>query len=318
MPLEKLREYRGTNPKPADFDAYWEEALAELHAVDPKLELIPSDFKTPGSECFEMYFTGTGGARIHGRVVRPKNAKATPLLLTYHGLGGDAGGWCNFFGYAADGGFTCVGLDCRGQRGTSEEVGRRTGSSQGGTFFGRGMLDGAKNIYYRDVYLDVARIAELAMAFDWVDRSKVAVKGGSQGGGLTLVCAGLVKGINRIAPVYPYLCDYRRVWDMDLDVAAYDGLRDYLRTYDPRHEHVDEFFTTLGYIDAQFFAERITAKVLMGTGLMDTICPPSTQFAAYNRIKSEKKMVLYPDYGHEMLRGHEEIVYQYMLEMLEK
>ena len=60
----------------------------------------------------------------------------------------------------------------------------------------------------------------------------------------------------------------------------------------------------LGYIDVQHLASRIKADVLMGTALMDQICPPSTQFAAYNKIRSKKEMILYPDFGHEELPGY--------------
>ena len=62
-------------------------------------------------------------------------------------------------------------------------------------------------------------------------------------------------------------------------------------------------FTRLGYIDVQHLAPRIRANLLMVTGLMDDTCPPSTQFAAYNKVQSPKQMVLYPDYGHENLPG---------------
>ena len=50
MPLEELKEYKGVNPKPADFDEYWEKALAEMNAVDPKVEFIKSEFEIPGVE----------------------------------------------------------------------------------------------------------------------------------------------------------------------------------------------------------------------------------------------------------------------------
>ena len=86
-------------------------------------------------------------------------------------------------------------------------------------------------------------------------------------------------------------------------VGAYEELRTYFRHFDPRHEHTHETFTRLGYIDNQHLAHRIQAEVLMAVGLMDTICPPSTQFAAYNKIGSEKDMTLYPDFGHEDLPG---------------
>ena len=54
---------------------------------------------------------------------------------------------------------------------------------------------------------------------------------------------------------------------------------------------------------------------MMGVGLMDTICPPSTQFAAYNKIESEKDLRVYPDFGHEMLPGHSDAVFQFMSEL---
>ena len=81
---------------------------------------------------------------------------------------------------------------------------------------------------------------------------------------------------------------------MDLSVAAYEELRTYFRYYDPCHEREDEIFTKLGYIDVKNIAKRIRAEVLMGTGLMDSVCPPSTQFAAYNRITSPKTSYYYP------------------------
>ena len=39
MPLEKLKEYKGINPRPADFDKYWDESIAEMNALDPRLQL---------------------------------------------------------------------------------------------------------------------------------------------------------------------------------------------------------------------------------------------------------------------------------------
>jgi len=48
---------------------------------------------------------------------------------------------------------------------------------------------------------------------------------------------------------------------------------------------------------------------------MDTICPPSTQFAAYNKITAPKSVVIYPDFGHEGLPGHSEIVFQFLRQL---
>ena len=76
FPWEKLVTYQGTNPRPADHDAYWDTALTEMRALDPQVELVPAEFQAPFAECFHMYFTGVGGARVHAKLLRPKNAAA--------------------------------------------------------------------------------------------------------------------------------------------------------------------------------------------------------------------------------------------------
>ena len=126
---------------------------------------------------------------------------------------------------------------------------------------------------------------------------------------------GLEPRINRAAPVYPFLSDYKRVWDMDLDQHAYEELRSFFRHHDPRHEREDAIFEKLGYIDIANLAPRVKSIVKMATGLMDDICPPSTQYAAYNRLTCEKSHVLYPDFGHEYLPDFDDITFQFMLEM---
>jgi cephalosporin-C deacetylase len=153
------------------------------------------------------------------------------------------------------------------------------------------------------------------MALPEVDPKRVGAKGGSQGGGLTLACAALEPRIVRAAPVFPFLCDYQRVWEMDLARDAYEELDYYFRRFDPTHERENEIFTRLGYIDVQHLADRIDASVLMTTCLMDTVCPPSTQFAAYNKIRSPKEMVIYPDFAHEELPGNRDRIFEYLSAM---
>lgn len=313
MPLEKLKEYMGTNPKPKDFDEYWQRALNEMNSTDPNTELIPADFKSPVAECYDLYFTGVKGARIHAKLLKPKNIdKPTPAILSFHGYAGDSGDWYGFLGYAASG-FTIAALDCRGQGGLSEDKGGVKGNTLHGHII-RGLDDpDPDNLLFRNIFLDTAMLAKIVMDLPFVDRNRIGAMGGSQGGGLTIACAALVPEIKRLSPCYPFLSDYKRVWEMDLAKDAYAELRDYFRRFDPRHLREEEIFTKLGYIDIQHLAERIRGEVLMATGLMDTVCPPSTQFAAYNKIKSKKNVIIYPDYGHEYIPGFEDIKYQFML-----
>ena len=100
---------------------------------------------------------------------------------------------------------------------------------------------------------------------------------------------------------------------LDQAKDAYEELSLYFRAFDPRHERAAAVFDKLGYIDVQFLAPRIRAEVLLYVGLMDAVCPPSTQFAAYNKITSKKDLVIYPDFAHESLPGEAERTFNFML-----
>ena len=312
--VDELLQYQGSTPCPKDFDAYWARALQEMRDTDPQVELVPAPFHTESADCFDLFFTGVKGARIHAKLLIPKGcAKPCPAVLQFHGYSGYAGNWNDKLNFVAEG-FVVAALDCRGQGGLSEDVGGVRGNTLHGQFI-RGLEDpDAENLLMRNIMLDTAELARIVMALPQVDETRVGAMGASQGGGLTLACASLVPEIRRVAPQYPFLSDYRRVWEMDLDVDAYQELREYFRMYDPRHEREREIFEKLGYIDIQNMTKWIQGTVLMATGLQDTICPPSTQFAAYNRITAPKSVLFYPDYGHEWLRDHDDIVFQFMLE----
>lgn len=313
MPLEQLKEYTGRNPRPADFDAYWDRALQELDATDPQIELIPSAFQTPQVDCFDLYFTGVRGARIHAKYVRPKHAaERHPAVVQFHGYSGNAGDWQDKLAYASLG-FSVLSMDCRGQGGSSEDVGGIKGNTYQGHII-RGLDDHPDNLLFRHIFLDTAQLARIALGLPEVDPERVYAIGASQGGALTIACASLEPRIKKLAPIYPFLSDYKRVWEMDLAKDAYQELQTYFRYFDPLHEREDEIFTKLGYIDLQHLAGRIQGETLMFVGLMDSICPPSTQFAAYNKITAPKKLVIYPDYGHEFLPGCGDKTMQFLLE----
>lgn len=299
LPVSELYRYTGRNERPDDFDAYWDRAIAEMESLGAECTLTPARFVFPNVECFDLVFTGVGGARIHCRYARPaKREEPLPAVCMFHGYSGDCGSFSSMLHFVAAG-FAVASMSCRGQGGLSEDPASVKGNTLHGHII-RGLADpNPDKLYYRNVFLDTAQLARIVMAMPEVDASRVCATGGSQGGGLTLACAALTPNLFRAAPRCPFLCDYRRVWEMDLDVDAYAELREYFRHSDPRHEREAEIFTRLGYIDNQFLAPRIQAEILMFTGLMDPICPPSTQFAAYNRITSSKRVLLYPDFFHE-------------------
>jgi cephalosporin-C deacetylase len=311
LPIEQLLEYQGRNPKPADFDPFWDKALAEMNAVDADVELQVHSIDADFAECFELRFTGVGGARVFAKYVRPaKTNGPVPCVLQFHGYGGASEQeWSNLLSWAARG-YAVASLDCRGQGGKSEDVGGVKGNTQNGLII-RGLDDSPEKLYFRSVFLDTAQLAKVVASFDEVDGNRLGAMGGSQGGALTLACAALAP-IKRAAPVFPFLSDYQRVWEMDLAVGAYAELKSFFRQFDPRHERENAIFERLGYIDIQHLMPRVIGEVLMAVGLMDTICPPSTQFAAFNKISTPKNYVLYPDFGHEGLPGFADLTWKFM------
>ncbi|MBN2210467.1 MAG: alpha/beta fold hydrolase [Sedimentisphaerales bacterium] len=303
MPLEKLKVYQGTNPRPDDFDAYWDAGLAEMHALDPAVELRPAAFTCPFADCFDLYYTGVRNARIHAKYVRPKKLSGPiPAVVKFHGYGGSAGEWFDLLPFAAAG-LAAAAMDCRGQFGASTFTnGVVSHYYRGHIISGLEDPDPA-NLTFRHVFLDAAQLAGLLMDRPEVDAGRVGVFGGSQGGGLTLACAALEPRVKKLVSLFPFLSDYRRAWDMDLATGAYEEIKSFFRYYDPNHKRENDIFTRLGYIDVQHLAPRIQGQTLMVTALMDTICPPSTQFAAYNKINAPKDMIFYPDFAHEFLPG---------------
>ena len=125
----ELFQYQGSSPCPADIDEYWDRALAEMAAVDAQVELVPSDFQVPFAECYDLWFTGVKGARVHAKYLRPKNIeKPGPAIVQFHGYSGSCGDWWDKLAYVQSG-FCIAAIDCRGQGGQSEDVGGVKGNT---------------------------------------------------------------------------------------------------------------------------------------------------------------------------------------------
>jgi cephalosporin-C deacetylase len=314
MPLEELRQYKGISPRPEDVDMFWDEAVEEMKNVHPKLVLKRAAFQCGFADCFDMYFDGVGGARIYAKYVKPKmQAEKQPALVKFHGYSRCSGDWFDLLPYAAEG-FHIAAMDCRGQAGKSQDNGVVNGNTLEGHII-RGLEDGPQHLLYRSIFLDAAQLAGILMDMPEVDEERVGCFGLSQGGALTLACASLEPRIKLAAAQYPFLCDFRRVWEMDLDINAYREMQNWFKKTDPLHEREKEFFDTLSYIDLQNIVHRIKGRVLMITALMDEYCPPSTQFAAYSKIKAQKDMLIYPDFGHEYLFKVSDKIFGFMLDL---
>ncbi len=82
-------------------------------------------------------------------------------------------------------------------------------------------------------------------------------------------------------------------------MAFFDLSLDQLQTYKPPRNEPDDFDAFWRDFDGVNFATRANASALFSTALMDTTCPPSTVFAAYNYYAGPKQIMVYEFNQHD-------------------
>ena len=299
LPYDELVTYKPPRNEPADFDAFWQATLAEAreHALNP--QFVPYDLGLKTLDVFDASFAGYGGQEIKGWLLLPRRREGKlPCVVEYIGYGGGRGSPLNFLAWAAAGYATFV-MDTRGQGSTWQPGDTPDPEPEGSNphhpgFMTRGVLN-PKTYYYRRVFTDAVRAIEAAQSFVAVDAERIAVTGGSQGGGITLAAAGLSAAVKAVMPDVPFLCHYRRATQL-VDTLPYGEITNFLKVH---REKVETVFHNLGYFDGMSFAARANGKALFSVGLMDTICPPSTVFAAYNHYAGAKEIRVYEYNNHE-------------------
>lgn len=298
MPLKEMENYRGRLEVPDDFDEFWDEQIKKINGP-AAYKLVKRDFGVKDVSFFDLFFKGTNNGTIHAKCIFPAHKDNIPVIFYFHGYMGQALDWVDFMQYTACG-VGLVAMDVRGQQGQSVDGGTYAGNTVLGHII-RGAVDGPEHLFYKDIYLDVYTLIETVADMARVDKEHLYSWGGSQGGALSLIAASLSPRIKKCATQYPFLSDFKRVLEMGDKGLPYDELFRYFKFYDPFHKTEDKLMKTLSYIDVKNFAHRIKCPVLMFTGLEDDTCFPSTQYAIYNRIKSKKKHILLPEYGHEAM-----------------
>ncbi|MHC4169710.1 MAG: acetylxylan esterase, partial [Planctomycetota bacterium] len=165
---------------------------------------------------------------------------------------------------------------------------------------------------YVGAYMDCVRAVDFLESRPEIDKSRIGVEGGSQGGGLSLATAALDPRIAFCAPDIPWLGDWVG----------------YVAASDWPHEHYPELIEdfpgltfaeinrVLSYVDTMNLADRIKCPVLMSVGLQDAVCPPRNSFATYNQVRSKKQYHVYPFAGHGVWREHSDIKNKWMAEIL--
>ena len=239
MPLEKLREYTGTNPMPSDFDLFWDERLKEVNNYPLNYKVEKSEIQGYDScEYYDLWFDGIDGGKIYTKYLHPKSEEKFPLILQFHGYPGASRSWFEQSSFAGMG-CAIIAMDCPGQGGKGDDIGGINGTTVAGHIVA-GLDDEPKKMYYVRLFQNTSILCRIVQQLEGIDINRIYANGASQGVGIALACTSLNKIIKRCAALYPFLSDYKRVWDMDLDMIAYQGLRYYSKWFDPMQKNQDE------------------------------------------------------------------------------
>jgi cephalosporin-C deacetylase len=285
-----------TQVNPPDFDAFWEAERKRLAALplDAKWTPLP-DYSTPDADCSQINLQNVGltdgASRLYGILCMPHAPGKYPALLSvpgagvrpYRGLAEIAGRGLITFQIGIH------GIPVIQPQEVYDSLAR--GGLSGYPTFG---LDSRERYYYRRVYTGTLRANDFLTSLPQWDGRNLGVTGGSQGGALAIVTAGLDKRVTRLAAYYPALSD----------VTGYlkeraGGWPHMFRATDGPNVHRDEAkIVTTRYYDVVNFARRVTAPGLYSWGFNDETCPPTSMYAAYNLIKAPKRLMLAYNTGH--------------------
>lgn len=311
MSLNDLKKYQGCSPRPADFKEFWKKQVDKIKGIKPECKTEKIEMNVDGVECFDLYFKGADGAKIHCKYARPTQEGKFPAVFHFHGYHSHSGDWFDKIALAKLG-FHSFTMDSRGQGGLSEDNLQTGGSTLTGHIM-KGICEGPENLAFTKIYLDTVYLVELAKSMKNVDSSKLYTFGQSQGGALAVACAALNPEVSKVVSCYPFLSDFKRVLDAPFQMGAYGEINNYFKFSDPLHRREEEIFNTLSYIDIQNFAPDMMCELIFVTALMDQICAPSSQYAFYNKFKGVKTEIVYPQHGHEWIPGFMDIVLKTIL-----
>ena len=309
----KVAEIPPPVARPADFAAFWARGLEQLKQVplaaeagamlafdraaidayNPAHACLPPDFDPAGHkveevESCKVSFAGVGGIRIHAWLAKPKGPGPFPALLVLPGAGVNARS--RPLEHARHG-FLAIDIQIHGLEVDLEKYPTMPGYNGGIVF------EPVDGYYYRNVYLNVVQAVNYLVSRPDVDATRLAAAGGSQGGRLSLVVAGLDPRVRAIVPAIPHYANQPYLmWAAACNRSKLDGME---VTGAPPATDTPEA-RCAAYYDPMNFAPDISCPVYMNCGLVDAVSPPANAWAAFQQIPAaDKTFTPLPGFGHD-------------------
>ena len=291
---------------PSDFDTFWNNAIGDARKInlDPRITLMPERC-TSGANVYHISFQNeVNGSRIYGILAMPKKAGKYPAILRVPGAG--------IRPYNGDSRTAALGVITLeiGIHGIPVNLDPQVYDNlMNGAISGywKTKMNDRDAFFYKRVYIGCVKAVDFIFTLPEFNGTDIAVTGGSQGGALSIITAGLDKRIKYLASMYPALCDFAGY----LNKRA-GGWPHYFRDTEPKPGEVE----TLEYYDVVNFAKRLTIPGYYTWGYNDLTCPPTSMHAAYNVIEAPKELDLFLETGHWTFPEQGEISGNWLLKKL--
>ncbi len=287
-------ELKPSLPVPDDFDAFWAEQKKKLAAIPlkPTLTEVKSPVKDVTS--FDIQIECVGGVPVSGYFAKPSNAqpKSLPIILTVQGAGVRSAGLGGACGWAAKG-FLAMEINAHGiPNGKPDAFYKELADGKLRDYRAIGR-ESRETCYFVNMFLREIRAIDYLCSLPEWDGKSVIVYGGSQGGFQAFVAAGLDERVTFFAAGVPAGCDHSgnvagRIagWPKLVPLGA-DGKPD------------PKVLEAARYVDNVNFATRTKARgCVVTTGFIDTTCPATSVYVAYNALTIPKSIHTDPLAGH--------------------
>lgn len=286
-------------PPPDDFGAFWDDQLAQLAKVPMNPRLEPVESNRDDVEAFDVTLDCLGGAPVRGYYARPKGARpgSLPAILNLHGAGVRSSSLWGPVNHASKGRLA-MDINAHGiENGRPKEFYDALAKGELADYRARGM-DDRETIYFRGMYLRLARAMDFLMAQPEWDGQVLIATGSSQGGGQSLAAAGLNPKVTAFMANVPALCEH---------TGPINGWPRFLRP--ERDTKPDpKVAQAVRYVDAMNFAARTKARAVLTVGFIDQTCRPTSVYAAYNNLRGPKRMETYPLMGHAVPKDYGQLI----------
>lgn len=294
--VDKIKPY---TQEPQDFRSFWQKNVEELKQVPMSYtKELYKDYCTDKIDCYLVKLQiDKMGHSMYGFLFYPKNVQPGkhPVVLCPPGAGIKTIKDPMRNKYYAENGFVRFeveihGLDPRISSETFGEISRAFNDRNGG-YLANGLEN--KDIYYmKHVYVGLVRCIDFLTSLPEWDGKNVAVQGGSQGGALAIIAAGLDSRVTQCVANHPALSDMA-------GYAAKGGTGGYPHfCRQPQILSNKDCLNTLAYFDVVNFARYVKAPTYLTWGYNDVTCPPTTSYAVWNTLKCTKESLLTPINEH--------------------